>query len=167
MAPPRLALAFQLRSALQVGLSPEQMRSITSEQALRIAAGEPLEPAGEAVGERERPPHLLLDRVTEFLLLERDRHDAGWRSGRRCWRWRGSPATFPTRSTTRPLFAAIRGLLDAFDAYSAEHPDDRRRLTIADPRRDGRTHARGADPGRRPLELIPGCAPRSASAPRA
>ena len=122
------ALAFQLRSALQVGLSPEQMRSITSEQALRIAAGEPLEPAGEAVGERERPPHLLLDRVAEFLLLSAIATMRG-----------GDPAEMlalarlacdvPDEIDDAPLFAAIRGLLDAFDAYSAEHPDDRRRLT--------------------------------------
>jgi predicted TIM-barrel fold metal-dependent hydrolase len=123
------ALAFQLRSALQVGLSPEQMRSITSEQALRIAAGEPLEPAGEAVGERERPPHVLLDRVAEFILLSAIATMRG-----------GDPAEMlalarlacdvPEEIDDAPLFAAIRGLLDAFDAYSAEHPDDRRRLTM-------------------------------------
>src|SRR5207248_1712917 len=61
--------AFQLRTALQVGLTPEQIRSITSKQALRVAAGAPLEPVGPAVGERERAPHLLLDRVAEFLLM--------------------------------------------------------------------------------------------------
>jgi predicted TIM-barrel fold metal-dependent hydrolase len=123
------ALAFQLRSALQVGLSPEQIRSITSEQALRIAGGEPLEPAGEAVGERERPPHLLLDRVTEFLLLSAIATMRG-----------GDPAEMlalarlacdvPDDIDDAPLFAAIRGVLDAFDAYSADHPDDRRRLTM-------------------------------------
>jgi uncharacterized protein len=64
-----LGPAFQLRTAIQVGLSTQQIRSITSEQALRIAAGEPLQPAGHAVGERERAPHLLLDRVAEFLLM--------------------------------------------------------------------------------------------------
>jgi predicted TIM-barrel fold metal-dependent hydrolase len=123
------ALAFQLRSALQVGLSPEQMRSITSEQALRIASGEPLEPAGAAAGERERPPHLLLDRVTEFLLLSAIATMRG-----------GDPAEMlalarlacdvPDGIDDAPLFTAIRGLLDAFDAYSADHPDDRRRLTM-------------------------------------
>ena len=41
-----MSAAFQLRTALQVGLSAEQIRSIASEQALRIAAGEPLQPAG-------------------------------------------------------------------------------------------------------------------------
>src|SRR5436309_2425880 len=59
---------FQLRMALQAGLSAEQIRGIASEQSLRIAAGEPLRPAGEAVGERERAPHVLLDRVSEFVL---------------------------------------------------------------------------------------------------
>jgi hypothetical protein len=29
-----------------------------------------------------------------------------------------------------PFFAAIVDLLDGFEAYTAEHPDDRRRLTF-------------------------------------
>ena len=29
-----------------------------------------------------------------------------------------------------PMFAVIRGLLDAFDAMAREHPDDRRRLAF-------------------------------------
>ena len=55
--------------ALQVGLSAAQIRSIASEQALRIAAGEPLRPAGPAIGEREQAPHVLLERVSSFLQL--------------------------------------------------------------------------------------------------
>src|SRR5947208_4013136 len=43
--------AFQLRTALHVGLTPEQIRSVSSQQALRIAAGEPLQAVGPAVGE--------------------------------------------------------------------------------------------------------------------
>ena len=119
--------AFQLRVALQAGLSPEQIRSITSEQALRIAAGEPLSPAGEAVGEREQAPHLLLDRVAEFLLLSVLSAMRG-----------GDPAEslalarlacdVPDEIDDAPIFAAIRGLLDGFDEYSQEHPDERRRL---------------------------------------
>ncbi|MBV9048153.1 MAG: amidohydrolase family protein, partial [Solirubrobacterales bacterium] len=61
--------AFQLRWPLQVGLSADQVRLIASGQALRIAAGEPLQPMGPAIGERERHAHVLLDRVSEFLLL--------------------------------------------------------------------------------------------------
>jgi predicted TIM-barrel fold metal-dependent hydrolase len=122
------ALAFQLRSALQVGLSADQIRSITSEQALRIAAGGPLEPAGPAIGERERASHLLLDRVAEFLLLSAIATMRG-----------GDPTEtlalgrlacdVPDEIDDAPVFAAILELLDGFDAYSAEHPDDRRRLT--------------------------------------
>ena len=48
-----MSAVFQLRSALQVGLSPEQIRSIASEQSLRIAAGEPLA-ARRAGGRRAR-----------------------------------------------------------------------------------------------------------------
>ena len=88
--------------ALQVGLSPDQIRSIASEQSLRLAAGEPLQPVGPAVGERERAPHVLLDRVSEFLLLGTIASMRGGARPRpRCWRWRGSRATCRTRSTTR------------------------------------------------------------------
>jgi uncharacterized protein len=123
------APSFQLRVALEAGLSPEQIRSITSEQALRIAAGEPLRPAGDAVGERERAPHVLLDRVSEFLLL----------SAISAMR-QGDPAEYvalarlacdvPDEIDDAPVFSAIRGLLDAFDEYAAEHPEDRRRLAL-------------------------------------
>jgi hypothetical protein len=121
--------AFMLRTALEVGLAPEQIRSITSEQALRIAEGAPLEPAGPAVGERERAPHLLLDRVAEFLLMSVISSMRG-----------GDPTEplalarlacdVPEEIDDAPVFAAIRELLDGYDAYTAEHPDDRRRLTF-------------------------------------
>jgi predicted TIM-barrel fold metal-dependent hydrolase len=124
-----VAAAFQLRSALQAGLSTEQIRSITSEQALRLAAGEPLVPAGEAVGEMERAPHVLLDRVAEFLLIAV------------IATMRGADASemialghlacdVPDEIDDAPVFEAIRGLLNAYGAYSAEHPNDRRRLTF-------------------------------------
>src|SRR5207302_232342 len=67
---PALGLhAVQLRWPLQLGLSPDQIRSIASGQSLRIAAGQPLEPLGAAIGERDRAPHVLLDRVAFFLLF--------------------------------------------------------------------------------------------------
>jgi uncharacterized protein len=124
-----LAPSFQLRSALQVGLSGEQIRSIASEQALRIAAGEALLPAGPAVGERERPPHVLLDRVAAFLQMAA----IGTMRG-------GDPTEqlalarlacdVPEEIDDAPLFTAIRGLMDGFEEYSADHPDDRRRLSF-------------------------------------
>lgn len=121
--------AFQLRAALVAGLSPEQIRSIASEQSLRIAAGEPLQPAGPAVGEHERAPHILLDRVAQFLTLGA------------IMSMRGADATemlalarlgcdVPADADDAPFFAAIVELLDGYEAYAAEHPDDRRRLTF-------------------------------------
>jgi hypothetical protein len=114
---------------LHVGLTADQIRSIASEQALRIAAGEPLVPAGEAVGEREQAPHLLLERVSESLLLASMAAMRG-----------GDPAEplalarlacdVPDEIDDAPVFAAIRELLDAHDEYVVEHPDDRRRLTF-------------------------------------
>jgi len=64
-----ISAAFQLRWPLQLRFSADQIHSIASGQSLRIAAGEPLKPAGPAIGEREQAPHLLLDRVAFFVLF--------------------------------------------------------------------------------------------------
>jgi predicted TIM-barrel fold metal-dependent hydrolase len=122
--------SLQLRWALQAGFSSEQIRSVASEQALRIAAGEPLVPAGPAIGESERPQHLLLDRLGEFLLL-------GTIAA-----MRGTPEAsaemlalarlacdVPQDVDDAPVFAAIRGLIDAYDQLREAYPSDRRRLS--------------------------------------
>ena len=122
-----LSAAFQLRTALQVGLSTEQIRSIASEQSLRIAAGEPLQPAGPAVGERDRASHLLLDRVAEFLMLGAIATMRGGEAGPEMLALARLACDVPDEIDDAPMFAAIRGLLDAYDAYTAADPTDRRR----------------------------------------
>jgi uncharacterized protein len=124
-----MSASFQLRCALRVGLSAEQIRSVASEQALRIAAGKPLQPAGPPVGERERAPHVLLDRVSEFLLLgaiaamrEADPTELLALARLAC--------DVPDDIDDAPVFAAIRALLDAYGEVSASHPPDRRRLAF-------------------------------------
>ncbi len=121
--------AFQFRSALTAGISEEQLRLIASEQALRIAAAEPLRPAGPAVGERERAPHVLLDRVAQFLMLAAI---AGMRGGdpTEMLALARLACDVPEEIDDAPVFRAIEGLLDGYEAYAAEHPDDRRRLTF-------------------------------------
>ena len=124
-----LSATFQFRSALQAGLTAEQIRSIGSEQSLRLAAGAPLQPAGPPVGERDQAPHLLLDRVGEMLLLAV------------ISTMRGAPETglemlalarlacdVPPEVDDAPAFAAIRDLIGLFEELNAEHPDDRGRL---------------------------------------
>jgi hypothetical protein len=124
-----ISAAFQLRWGLELGLSHDQIRSIASEQSLRIAAGEPPKPAGPAIGERERAPHLLLDRVAFFLLFTA------------LGTMRGVDPTemlalarlacdVPDEIDDAPVFAAIRGLLDDYEEYAAENPDQRRRITF-------------------------------------
>jgi hypothetical protein len=121
--------SIQFRLALQAGLSAKQIRSIGSEQSLRLATGEPLPPAGPAPGERERAPHLLLDRVAQLLLMTV------------ISTMRGAPEAaaeglaltrlacdVPDEIDDAPLFAAIRWLLDLFDKMNAADPTDRRRL---------------------------------------
>ncbi len=126
---PAISIAFQLRVALQAGLGLEQLRSISSEQALRVAAGAPLEPAGPAVGERERAPHVLLDRLADALLLA---VISGFRGGdpTEPLALARLACDVPEEIDDAPVFAAIRGLIDGFDHYSAEHPEDRRRMTF-------------------------------------
>jgi hypothetical protein len=121
--------AFQLRTALAAGLSGAQIRSITSEQSLRIAAGEPLVPCGPAVGERERAPHVLLDRVAQFLMLAAIGGMRGMDPTEMLALARLS-CDVPNDVDDAPFFAAIVELLDGYEAYTAQHPDDRRRLTF-------------------------------------
>ena len=124
-----ISAAFQLRWGLQLGLGGDQIRSIASGQSLRIAAGEPLAPAGPAVGERERAPHVLLDRVAGFLLFGALATIRG-----------GDPTEMlalarlacdgPDEIDDAPVFAAIRDLLDDYEEYAAENPESRRRITF-------------------------------------
>jgi uncharacterized protein len=120
--------AVQLRTALHAGLSTEQIRSITSEQSLRLAAGEPLVPAGEAVGEREYASHVLLDRLAEFLLLGAIATMRRAEGAGEMLALARLACDVPEEIDDAPVFEAIRGLLDGFDAYSDEYPDDRRKL---------------------------------------
>jgi hypothetical protein len=121
--------AIQMRSALQVGLPPEQIRSIASGQALRIAAREPLQPAGPAVGERERASHVLLDRVAEFLLVGTLATMRGG-DGTEMLALARLACDVPDEIDDAPVFAAIRGLIDAHDDFTAAAPNDRRRLVF-------------------------------------
>jgi hypothetical protein len=127
---PGMSLAFQLRSALHVGLSHEQIRSITSEQSLRLAAGEPLITVGDAVGEREHAPHVLLDRVAEFLLLGAIATMRQAEGASEMLALARLACDVPEEIDDAPVFEAIRWLIDAFDAYADEHPDDRRRIAF-------------------------------------
>jgi len=121
--------ALQFRLALQAGLSTEQIRLIASGQSLRIAAREPLEPAGPAVGERDSASHVLLDRVAELIQLSTMlwiRAD----DGSEMLSLARLACDVPDEIDDAPVFAAIRKLLDAFDEARVEDPEDRRPLTF-------------------------------------
>jgi hypothetical protein len=120
----------QLRSALQVGLSAPQIRSIASEQSLRIAAAEPLVPAGPAVGERDRASHVLLDRVAEYVMLGAIATMRASEGGPEMLALARLACDVPDGIDDAPLFAVIRDLLDAFDELSAAEPENRRRLAL-------------------------------------
>ncbi|HET6869998.1 MAG TPA: amidohydrolase family protein [Solirubrobacteraceae bacterium] len=124
-----ISAAFQMRWALQLGLSVDQIRSIAARQSLRIAAGEPLQPCGPAIGEREKAPHLLLDRAAFFLLFSAMGSMRGVDPTEMLALARLA-CDVPDEIDDAPVFAAIRGLLDDYEAYAAEHPDERRRITF-------------------------------------
>jgi predicted TIM-barrel fold metal-dependent hydrolase len=119
----------QLRSALQVGLSAAQVRSIASEQSLRIAAGFPLEPAGPAAGEHDRASHLLLDRVSEFVLLGAIATMRG-SGGPEMLSLARLACEVPDDIDDAPVFAVVRGLLDTYAQAEAAEPTNRRRLAF-------------------------------------
>jgi predicted TIM-barrel fold metal-dependent hydrolase len=120
----------QVRSALQVGLSTDQIRSIGAEQSLRIAAGEPLVPAGPAVGERDRASHLLLDRVAEYVMLGAIATMRGGEGGPEMLALARMACDVPDGIDDAPVFEALRVLLDSYDELTAAEPANRRRLTF-------------------------------------
>ncbi len=125
-----MAASFQLRCAIQAGLSIEQIASVASGQSLRLAAGEPLVPVGEAVGERLRAPHTLLDRVSEFLLVGTIASMRGVDAATEMLALARLACDVPDEIDDAPVFAAIRRLIDIHDAIQAEDPNDRRRLAF-------------------------------------
>jgi hypothetical protein len=127
---PAASAAFMLRCALQAGLSDAQIRSIASEQSLRIAAGQPLEPCGPPVGERDHPPHVLLDRVAAFLMLGAIATFRGNEAGPEMLALARLSCDVPADIDDAPVFAAIVDLLDAFDEATAADPTDRSRTAF-------------------------------------
>ena len=123
------AASIQLRWALQVGLSAAQIRSIGSEQSLRLAAAERLEPAGPAVGEHDCAEHVLLDRVAEFLLLGTIASMRGVSdAATEMLALARLACDVPDEIDDAPVFAAVRHLIDLHDQLAEAMPEDRRRL---------------------------------------
>ena len=124
-----MSAAFMIRHALEVGLSGEQIRSITSEQSVRLAEGADLVPAGPAVGERERPPHVLLGRVSEFLMLGAIATMRGG-DGTEMIALARLACDVPEEIDDAPVFAAIRALIDTHDQLHEADSTDRRRIAF-------------------------------------
>jgi hypothetical protein len=120
-----MSAAFQLRLALQAGLSDTQIRSIAGGQALRLAAGEPLVPAGPAVGEREQPPHTLLERLAQFVLLATIQLFRGGDADEMLALARLA-CDVPPEIDDAPVFAAVLRLIDLHERLAAADPADRR-----------------------------------------
>ena len=123
---PLLAGVTQIRLALQLGLSGDQIRSIMSEQSLRIAAGEPLRPAGPAIGERERASHVLLDRVAQFLMMGMILSIRGAQGGPEMLSLARMACDVPDEIDDAPVFAALRSLLAAYFEMAEADPESRR-----------------------------------------
>ncbi len=122
----------QLRIALQAGLSPAQARLVFGGQSRHIAAREPLESGGPAVGERDGPARALLERVATFTILgalAMLRGDADGRGAEQLALARLA-CNVPDGYADGPVFAAVLSLLDAFAELAAAEPDSRRPRTL-------------------------------------
>jgi predicted TIM-barrel fold metal-dependent hydrolase len=116
----------QIRLGLQLGLSHAQIRCVMSEQSLRIAAGEPLVPVGPPVGEGERAPHVLLDRVAQFLMMGMILTIRAPDAGPEMLALAQLACNVPDEIDDAPVFAALRSLLDAYFELAAADPGNRR-----------------------------------------
>ncbi len=129
---PLVSAISQLRIALQIGLSAEQVRLVFAGQSRHLAAQEPLQGAGPAVGERDRPARVLLERVATFTILgalAMLRGDADGRGAEQLSLARLS-CNVPEGYDDGPVFAAVARLLDAFSELAGEDPDSRRPRTL-------------------------------------
>ena len=109
-----LAPAFQLRIALQAGLSVEQIRWITAEQSLRIAAGGRSLP-GRADRRARACAATCCSSGSRSSCCWRDRVDSRPGDGRRDARARTARLRRARRDDDAPVFASIRQLLDAYE----------------------------------------------------
>jgi uncharacterized protein len=124
-----ISAVIQFRLAAEAGLSVQQLRSIASEQSLRLADAEPPVPAGAAIGIRDTAPRPLLDRVATFLLLGTIVQFRGG-DGSEMLGLARLGCEVPDDHDDAPLFAAIAALIDAYDAMTLEAPEDRRRIAF-------------------------------------
>ena len=120
-----LSSSVHLRLALQAGLTSEQACSVASRQALRLAAGEQLLPAGPPVGEREQAPHVLLDRLAQFLSLATVQLFRGGDAAEMIALARLA-CDIPPDIDDAPVFAAALELIDMHARLSVSDPGDRR-----------------------------------------
>ncbi len=120
-----MSAAFQLRLALQAGLSHEQIRSIAAGQSLRLAAGEPLLALGPALGEREQASHILLERLAQFVLLATIQLFRGGDAAEMLSLARLA-CDVPPEIDDAPVFAAVLSLIDRHELLAASDPADRR-----------------------------------------
>ena len=90
-----------------------------------IAAGEPLQPCGPAIGEREQAPHVLLDRVAEFLMLGTIMTMRQVDAGPEMLALARLSCDVPDEIDDFPVFFAIKQLLHAYGLARAAAPGSR------------------------------------------
>jgi predicted TIM-barrel fold metal-dependent hydrolase len=125
---PLVSSITQVRYMLSAGLSAEAIKLICAGQSVAVADAGPLAVAGPAVGERERAPHLLLDRVGELLQLVLMLTIRNADGAAEMLVLARLACNVPEEHDDAPIFARILTLLDAHDAMLEADPEDRRRL---------------------------------------
>lgn len=107
--------AAQVRLMLQAGLSDAQVRLACAGQSRRLAACEPPAAAGGPLGEHERAEHLLLARVAAMIQVGAIMQARGG-DGAEMLSLARLACDVPDELDDAPVFAAVRALLDAYDA---------------------------------------------------
>lgn len=125
----------QLRGMLHVGLSAEQIRCVASGQSLRMANRAPLAAVGPAVGERERAPHILLERISSFTMfgaMAMIRGSSVESRGPEMIALARLACLVPDDHDDAPVCAAVDRLLELWEQLNAADPEARapRRLLM-------------------------------------
>ena len=126
---PLVSMILQLRLVQQVGWSEEQIRLMFAGQSRRLADGAPLAVAGPAIGERDRAPHLLLDRVAELLQMATYVWIRGG-DGAEVLSLARLACNLPDEHDDAAVCAAVVDLLDVHDALFAADPDSWERFSL-------------------------------------
>ena len=115
---PAMNAILTLRSALQVGLSPEQIRAVAGDQLERLLAGQAPLDMGPAPGPPQAPSDLILGRVCTYLVVALGRLIVGAPADEMVSLARLG-CTVDERAPQAPICRAMADLIDMYERAAA------------------------------------------------